>query len=477
MQQQIYEIQKIIEKGEIVPWSIVTVITAIVIALTNTLIYVKLFNVKIKGKKDIIKVTAIETIFKCIYSTILPIYMYRIACVITETIIYELYFNEKVEKNILGAVTNSIIVIFTEAVFSKFLCMLFDGIELYTDGIYNYKYKFDLLILVAACRFLIYYIINKREIKVKIRDDLNIKEKGTLIAISIIGETVIFFNFIEMTIFISDFPYEIFITDIMALIIYFYISISNFSKMVKLEKQATRIHNLEVYNKTLSIMYDSIRGFKHDYANMLQALSGYVATENIEQIKKICEEMLQECREINEMGILDPKIINEPGVYSILTTKYYLAKEKNIKMSIEVMIDLKKLEITSYELCKMLAILLDNAIEAAKETEEKIINVRMLKDYSTNRDLIIIENSYTNFDVDINKIFEKGYTTKKENNNEHGLGLWTIRKILSKSKNLNLYTTKGDMFCQQLEIYNNNVEEKNIIKQEEILCTNCAIQD
>lgn len=33
------------------------------------------------------------------------------------------------------------------------------------------------------------------------------------------------------------------------------------------------------------------------------------------------------------------------------------------------------------------------------------------------------------------------------------------------------------MFCQQLEIYNNNVEEKNIIKQEEILCTNCAIQD
>lgn len=59
MQQQIYEIQKIIEKGEIIPWSIVTVITAIVIALTNTLIYVKLFNVKIKGKKDIIKVTAI----------------------------------------------------------------------------------------------------------------------------------------------------------------------------------------------------------------------------------------------------------------------------------------------------------------------------------------------------------------------------------------------------------------------------------
>lgn len=82
MQQQIYEIQKIIEKGEIIPWSIVTVITAIVIALTNTLIYVKLFNVKIKGKKDIIKVTAIETIFKCIYSiNVYILQFYQFICI------------------------------------------------------------------------------------------------------------------------------------------------------------------------------------------------------------------------------------------------------------------------------------------------------------------------------------------------------------------------------------------------------------
>lgn len=164
----------------------------------------------------------------------------------------------------------------------------------------------------------------------------------------------------------------------------------------------------------------------------------------------------------------------DPGVYSILTTKYYMAQEIYIKMNIEVMTDLTKMEITSYELCKILAILLDNAIEAAKQTEEKIVNVRMLRDFRMNRDLVIIENSYINIDVDINEMFEKGYTSKKEKSNDHGLGLWNVRRMLNKSKNLNLFTTKGKLFSQQLEIYSNKDENT---KNDKILCNNYAVQD
>lgn len=105
---------------------------------------------------------------------------------------------------------------------------------------------------------------------------------------------------------------------------------------------------------------------------MLQALSGYVLTGEIDKIKTVCDTMLDECVEVNEMGILDPNIINDPGVYSILTTKYYMAQEIYIKMNIEVMIRFNiKMEITSYELCKILAILLDNAIEAGKINRRK----------------------------------------------------------------------------------------------------------
>ena len=65
---------------------------------------------------------------------------------------------------------------------------------------------------------------------------------------------------------------------------------------------------------------------------------------------------------------------------------------------------------------------------------------------------IYTENTYSDKNVDINKIFDKGVTGKE---NHTGLGLWEIRKILKRNNNLNLYTTKNDKyFTQQFEIYN-----------------------
>lgn len=89
-----------------------------------------------------------------------------------------------------------------------------------------------------------------------------------------------------------------------------------------------------------------------------------------------------------------------------------------------------------------------------KNAEEKIINVTFRLDPRSNRQLIIIENTYMNKDIDTTKIFEKSYTTKKNNT---GLGLWEVNKILKKNSNLSLYTTKNsNFFIQQLEIYLNN---------------------
>ena len=65
--------------------------------------------------------------------------------------------------------------------------------------------------------------------------------------------------------------------------------------------------------------------------------------------------------------------------------------------------------------------------------------------------LLIVENTYKNKDVDTEKIYEKGFSTKHGNS---GLGLWKVRQILIRNNNLNLFTTKNDeYFKQQLEIY------------------------
>ena len=48
---------------------------------------------------------------------------------------------------------------------------------------------------------------------------------------------------------------------------------------------------------------------------------------------------------------------------------------KNIKINLDFFVDLNDFKINTYEFSRILGILLDNAIEAASECEEKIINI------------------------------------------------------------------------------------------------------
>ena len=440
--ENIVELQKIIQENQFFQWLIVTIISAIVFSATNLFFVSNILKIEItRGKK--IKIIILEVISRVSTAIIIPVPYYRALTIIGSIVILRKIVKASIEKCILAESINAISFICAEVIFSKVGCMMFKDVETYQKGMSYPMYKFYLTSSIATF--------------IKISDELGKKNKKKIIIISVIGSMIIFFNTVEMTIFISDFPYIIFVFDIVSLIVYFYISIKDIMKIEELEEKDRKIHNLESYNKTLLIMYDSIRGFRHDFANFVQALNGYVETNDIIGIKSMGKSILKDCTIVNTMGILDPKIINNPAVYSILTNKYYMAQKEKILMNIEVMIDLKEIKISAYEFCRILGILLDNAIEAAKECEEKVINVRFIKDFKVNRKLVIIENSYKKVDLDIEKIFEKGYSTKKEEKDNHGLGLWTVRKILNQTDNLSLFTKAGELFSQQLEIYEQKV--------------------
>ena len=104
-----------------------------------------------------------------------------------------------------------------------------------------------------------------------------------------------------------------------------------------------------------------------------------------------------------------------------------------------------------YEFSRILGILLDNAIEESEKCEDRLINIKFRNEQNKNRQVVIVENTYINKDINIDEIFNKGFSGKE---NHSGLGLWEVRNILKKNNNLNLYTSKDDkMFKQQLEIY------------------------
>ena len=219
---------------------------------------------------------------------------------------------------------------------------------------------------------------------------------------------------------------------------------SNINKTENLEE--TRL-----MNKTLTILNDKIRAFRHDFNNIIQALGGYIQAKDIDGLEKYYSQLLKDCQEVNNLTGLNPESINNPAIYSLLASKYYLATEKGIEFDLDIFMDLTSIDMKIYEFCRILGILLDNAIQATQECEEKQITVTIRKDNRCKRQLLIVENTYKEKDIDTEKIFEKGYSTKEGNT---GLGLWEVRQILLKNTNLNLFTSKDDKyFKQQLEIY------------------------
>lgn len=207
----------------------------------------------------------------------------------------------------------------------------------------------------------------------------------------------------------------------------------------------------EEYNKTLKILHDNVRGFKHDFANIVTTIGGYVKTNDMTGLQKYYLQLEDDCQKVSNLYILNPEIINNPGIYNLLSTKYREAESKNIKVNMSLLLDLNNLKMKVYEFARILGILLDNAIEASDECNDKILNIVFRDDEKRHRQLIIIENTYKDKNVDTIKIFGKGISGKE---NHTGLGLWEVNKILKKNNNVSIFTTKNDKyFCQQLEIY------------------------
>ena len=229
-------------------------------------------------------------------------------------------------------------------------------------------------------------------------------------------------------------------------------SLLNKRKVSKIEEDKKC---LEEKNKNLLEVTDNMRCFKHDFNNIIQAIDGYIYLDDMKSLQVYFKSLLDECNHIKVVDSINSKVIENPAICGVLLNKYRVAEENNIEMNIDLLASLKELSEKSYVVSRMLGILLDNAIEATKECEEKLINFEVIKDFKNNKLVITIENTYENKDVDTCKIFEKNYTTKKGNT---GLGLWKIQDILRKDNCLELFTSKDDkMFKQKLEIYGKNV--------------------
>ena len=249
-------------------------------------------------------------------------------------------------------------------------------------------------------------------------------------------------------------PMFITILSLIILIAYAIISIYSIIKTINLEITKTNLEQSQLHNKTLELLYNNMRAFKHDFSNIITAFGGYIYAGDLNGLKKYYDKIVDECHINNNLSTLNPEVINNAAIYNILATKYYKADELDINIDLQVFINLNDLKMDVYDFSRILGILLDNAIEAASKCNDKKVKIEIRDIKQRKCQMLVIENTYLDKNIDISRLSEKGYTSKTEDKENHGIGLWQVAKMIKKHPNVLLDTSKNDeFFKQELAIY------------------------
>ena len=191
-------------------------------------------------------------------------------------------------------------------------------------------------------------------------------------------------------------------------------------------KYETSITSLREYEG----MIDKYRIYNHENKNELQTLRNLISKRNTKALKYI-DSILDNKIKDNEKTMHKTSKIPEGGLRATIYAKLCTMDELGIKYSLDIAKDIRTVDLINMKedivlnICKILGVFLDNAIEAVKDLKTKHIGIEI---YLMDGDLCVdITNNYEG-KLDINKIGSSKYTTKGAN---HGYGLSLVNQIIS----------------------------------------------
>ena len=188
-----------------------------------------------------------------------------------------------------------------------------------------------------------------------------------------------------------------------------------------------RTESLRESIDNLSALNDKLRMDRHDYLNHMQIVYGLMELGEYEDmnayLRQVYRELLKTGKAIKT---------SKPAINALLAAKSAEADAKGMEFLIEVKSDLKYLMIEDWELCKVLSNLIDNAVRALEESAQEKKKIRVDITETPEKYVFFIEDNGPQIPEDMReKIFKKGFTTKKEEG--HGMGLAIVSGILEEN--------------------------------------------
>lgn len=223
-----------------------------------------------------------------------------------------------------------------------------------------------------------------------------------------------------------------------------------FDAVRKMEAQQGVIAQQQLYEQELEAIRREVRAFRHDYKNMLAGLSQQAGAGETEALCAALSELDAGFdRRIGEKIQVSTQVGNLriPQVRSLLLSKLTAMGERGVDCRLEVLYPVERVGMDVWDFVRCLGILLDNAAEAALETETPWVEIVLLAQGEALS--LRVSNPYAGR-IDPVKMWEEGWSTKGEG---RGLGLPGYQRILEEYRNAGSAASwAGDVFVQDLTV-------------------------
>ena len=180
------------------------------------------------------------------------------------------------------------------------------------------------------------------------------------------------------------------------------------------------MENLEKLNSKL-------REQRHDYLNQMQIVYGLLELEEYEEARDYMRPIFKDVMKVSRA-----MKTSQPAVNALLQAKLEAAERMGSDFYLEVATQLTDLPMEPWELCKVLANLIDNAMTAVEHLDgEKSVRLEM-REHKEEYQIAVRNNGPAIPEINRKLIFNQGFTTKEREG--HVMGLSIVTGVLREAK-------------------------------------------
>lgn len=194
------------------------------------------------------------------------------------------------------------------------------------------------------------------------------------------------------------------------------------TKAIARAEQADSLRSVLEHEEMLN---RQLRAQRHDFLNHLQVVYSLMQLGENEEAVTYLREVYSDLREVGTQ-----LRTHDPAVNALLAAKAQQAGQRGIAMTFDIRTGLDRISMESWELCRVLGNLLDNAIDASAEAEKGWVRVSLWEDVAGLH--FSVSNNGPGIPEDLKeRIFAAGFTTKASRGT--GMGLYIIRNIVEEA--------------------------------------------